>query len=66
MENGKTTITYNPEEKGKKVDVIEWLKSMGKTSHLTKPGNEETVEAFRQEVERRWGRIKAKHENEYL
>lgn len=66
VENGITTITYDPEARGKKVDVVEWLKSMGKTSHLTKPGNEHIVQDFRDEVNRRWMRLKAKHENEYL
>jgi pyruvate ferredoxin oxidoreductase alpha subunit len=66
VENGITTITYDPEARGKKLDVVEWLKSMGKTTHLTKPGNEAIVQDFRDEVNRRWNRLKAKHENEYL
>lgn len=66
VENGVTTITYDPEEKGKRVDVIEWVNSMGKTKHLTKPEYAETIDQFRQEVERRWRKLKAKHESEYL
>ena len=66
VEHGITKITYNPEEKGKKVDVEEWLKIMGKTKHLLKPENKEILEAFRKEVERRWARLKAMHDNPVL
>ncbi|MEK7280075.1 MAG: thiamine pyrophosphate-dependent enzyme, partial [Nitrospirota bacterium] len=31
IEHGKTILNYNPEGKGKKVPVAEWLKMMGKT-----------------------------------
>ncbi|PYI56290.1 thiamine pyrophosphate-dependent enzyme [Paenibacillus flagellatus] len=66
VERGITNITYNPEEKGKKVTVAEWLGSMGKTKHMTKPENAEALAAFEEEVERRWNRLKAKHESPYL
>lgn len=66
IERGITNITYNPEEKNKKVTVAEWLGSMGKTKHMTKPENAEALQSFEQEVERRWNRLKAKHENPYL
>jgi pyruvate ferredoxin oxidoreductase alpha subunit len=66
VEKGVTTITYNPEEKGKRVPVAEWLRMMGKSRHLTKPEYEETLKEFEREVERRWNVLKAKHENPYL
>jgi pyruvate ferredoxin oxidoreductase alpha subunit len=66
VENGVTTITYNPEEKGKRVPVTDWLKMMGKTKHLSKPEYAETLRQFEAEIERRWQRLKAKHENPYL
>lgn len=66
IEHGITTITYDPEEKNKRVPVIDWLKLMGKTRHLTKPENAQVVEAFAQEVERRWRRLKAMHEHPLL
>ncbi len=66
VDHGKTTITYDPEAKGKKVHVLEWLKLMGKTRHLTKPENQDVVEAFQKEVDRRWKRLKAMHESPYL
>ncbi|UUZ94953.1 thiamine pyrophosphate-dependent enzyme [Paenibacillus sp. P25] len=66
VENGVTTITFNPEEKGKRIPVGDWLKNMGKTKHLSKPEYAEALQAFENEVERRWSRLKAKHENPYL
>lgn len=66
IENGVTTITYNPEDKNKRIPVGEWLKNMGKTKHLTKPEYAEALKSFEDEVERRWKRLKARHENEYL
>ncbi len=59
IEHGITTISYNPEEKGKKVPVTEWLKLMGKSKHLIKPENKELVESVQREVDRRWERLKA-------
>jgi len=66
VEKGKTTITYNPEEKNKRVPVSEWLTMMGKTRHLTRPEYAEALRSFEEEVERRWMRLKAKHEHPYL
>lgn len=64
IEEGITNITYDPEAKGTKVSVVDWLKSMGKTKHLLK--EEDTLKAFEAEVERRWLRLKARHENPLL
>lgn len=66
VEHGQTTITYNPEEKGKRIPLADWLKTMGKTRHLTKPENAEALAEFEQEVERRWKILLAKHEHPYL
>jgi pyruvate ferredoxin oxidoreductase alpha subunit len=66
IEQGITTITYDPEEKGKRVPSTDWLKTMGKTKHLTKPENASVLAEFEKEIERRWRRLKAKHENAYL
>ena len=66
VRNGITNITYNPEEKDKKVPVLEWLKTMGKTRHLTKEDYADIVEEFQNEVNRRWERLKAMHENPLL
>jgi pyruvate ferredoxin oxidoreductase alpha subunit len=66
VEQGVTSITYNPEEKNKRVPLSDWLKQMGKTKHMTKPEYEAAYKSFEDEVDRRWSRLKAKHENEYL
>jgi len=66
VERGITTITYNPEEKGKKVPLSEWLKYMGKTKHLLKEENAPLYQEFEREIERRWNHSKAKHENPSL
>jgi len=57
---GKTKINYDPEEKGKKVPVGEWLGTMGKTRHMMKPGFADVVASFQAEVDRRWERLKAR------
>ncbi|TBL80399.1 thiamine pyrophosphate-dependent enzyme [Paenibacillus thalictri] len=66
IERGVTTITYNPEDKNKKVPLSDWLKMMGKTKHMTRPEYDASYKEFEREVERRWGRLKARHESEYL
>ncbi len=59
VEMGKTRLTYDPEGRGKKVPVQEWLKYMGKTRHLLGPEHAQTLAAFQTEVDRRWRRLKA-------
>ncbi len=66
VRNGITSITYNPEDKDKKIPVMDWLKTMGKTRHLTKEDNADLVEEFQNEVNRRWERLKAMHDNPLL
>lgn len=66
VEQGETTITYDPEAKKKKIEVKEWLQYMGKSKHLLKPENEPMLKEFEHEIERRWQQLKAKHENPYL
>jgi pyruvate ferredoxin oxidoreductase alpha subunit len=66
VRNGITNITYNPEDKDKKIPVMDWLKTMGKTRHLTKEDNSDLVEEFQNEVNRRWERLKAMNDNPLL
>ncbi|MBS8263217.1 pyruvate synthase [Mesobacillus boroniphilus] len=66
VEQGITNITYDPEAKSKKIPLADWLKFMGKTKHLLKEENKDMLVEFEEEVEKRWQRLKAKHENEYL
>ncbi|WML43497.1 thiamine pyrophosphate-dependent enzyme [Neobacillus sp. PS3-40] len=61
VEQGQTTITYNPEEKDNRVPVSDWFKYMGKTKHLLKEENKPLLEEFEAEVEKRWLRLKAKN-----
>ncbi|MBP3038965.1 pyruvate synthase [Bacillaceae bacterium Marseille-Q3522] len=66
VEQGSTTITYDPQKKNKKVPLTDWLKYMGKTKHLLKEENRELLEEFQIEVENRWLKLKAKHDNPFL
>ncbi|MDQ0200219.1 thiamine pyrophosphate-dependent enzyme [Neobacillus ginsengisoli] len=66
VERGITTITYDPEDKNKRIAVSEWLKLMGKTKHLLKEDSKAMLQMFDNEVERRWMRLRAKHESPYL
>ena len=66
VERGKTVITYDPEAVGRKRPIKDWLGEMGKTKHLMAPGSETMVAAFSEEVERRWRKLKAKHDNPEL
>lgn len=66
IENGITTISYDPEKAGKKTGVSEWLKAMGRTKHLVNGSYEQVVEAIQQEVDRRWERLKARAQNDLL
>jgi pyruvate ferredoxin oxidoreductase alpha subunit len=66
IEHGKTTITYDPEAIGRRVPVRAWLELMGKTRHLTKPQYAGVLQQIEDEVDRRWRRLKAKHESEVL
>ncbi|MDA8121159.1 MAG: thiamine pyrophosphate-dependent enzyme, partial [Deltaproteobacteria bacterium] len=66
VEHGITTINYDPEEKGKKVPVTEWVKQMGKTKHLLKPDCKGVLDSFQTEVDRRWLRLKEMHKNPLL
>lgn len=66
VERGITKLTYDPEAKGKKVPVEEWLKMMGKTKHLFKPEYAPIVAEFQKEVDRRWRRVKALSEHPEL
>ena len=66
VERGKTSITYNPEEVGRRIEMKEYLGMMGKTKHLLKEENREMLEQSQSEVERRWQRLKAMHDHPLL
>lgn len=66
IENGITTINYNPEAGKKKIPVAKWLESMGRTRHLVGGDYQEVVEEIQSEVDRRWERLKARAESDRL
>ena len=66
VERGITNITYDPELLGRRRNISDWLGQMGKTRHLMADGNEKSLAAIEEEVERRWRRIKAMHDHPEL
>ncbi|MEG0952237.1 MAG: thiamine pyrophosphate-dependent enzyme [Niameybacter sp.] len=61
IEQGITTLTYNPEKANKKVPISEFYKLMARTKHIaTNAGYAEILDATQVEVDRRWERIKAR------
>jgi len=66
VENHKTTISYDPEQRQKRIPVTQWLGMMGKSKHLLGPEYAGVLKAFEDEVERRWRRLKAMHEHPLL
>jgi pyruvate ferredoxin oxidoreductase alpha subunit len=66
IEQGLTHLTYDPEPLGRRMKVVDWLKLMGKTKHIMKPGHEAMIASIEDEVERRWLRLKAKDEHPLL
>lgn len=66
IEEGCTKLSFDPEGKGKKIPVLDWLKLMGRTKHLARPEYEEVVCGVQEEVDRRWMRLKARAEHPLL
>ena len=58
VEQGITTLTYDPEQKGKRIPVEVWLKMMGRTRHLCEERYENVRQALQGEVDRRFERLK--------
>ena len=66
IEQGITTLSYDPEKNHKKIPVSEWFAMMGRTKHLQKEEYAPIVEEIQAEVDRRFARIKARAENPML
>ena len=66
VENGITTLSYDPEARGKKIPVGDWVSMMGRTRHLTTPPYRAVLDALQAEVDRRFERLKALAENPLL
>lgn len=66
VEEGITTLNYDPEEKGKKISLGEFYKQMGRTKHLLKPEYADMLADMQREIDRRWDRVKARSESPVL
>lgn len=51
VDHGNWRLTYEPKNK---LPIEEFLRVQGRFSHLFKPGNEDLIAAFQDEVDRRW------------
>lgn len=66
IEQGITTINYNPEIKSEKLPITDWLFKMGRTRHLKDEKYSNIVENIQNEIDRRWERLKARAESPFL
>ncbi len=66
VEQGITSVSYDPEQKGKKLAVEEWLKMMGRTKHLCEERYSAVRTDIQNEINRRWRRLKLLSENPEL
>ena len=66
VEQGITTLNYDPEAKNKKIPVIDWLSMMGRTKHLAKSEYTDIVTDIQTEIDRRYRRLKARAEHPFL
>ncbi|MDD6039288.1 MAG: thiamine pyrophosphate-dependent enzyme [bacterium] len=58
IENGITTLNFDPEEKGKKIPVGEWFAMMGRTKHLSQDQYKDVLESIQAETDRRFHRLR--------
>ncbi len=66
VEQGHTALSYDPEKRGKKIPVEEWLKMMGRTRHLCHEQYKEIRENIQTEIDRHWNRLKTQAEHPQL
>ncbi|MBE6605192.1 MAG: pyruvate synthase [Ruminococcaceae bacterium] len=66
VEQGITTLSYDPELRNKKIPVGEWLSMMGRTRHLTTEPYRDVLDAIQHEVDKRFERLKALAESPLL
>ena len=66
VEQGITRLSYDPEQKGKKRPVTDWLAMMGRTRHLCAQEYAQTAQRLQAETDRRWKRLKALAEHPEL
>ncbi len=63
VEQGITTLSYDPEQKGKKLPVGKWLSMMGRTKHLCRGEYSGVRDLIQCEIDNRWSRLKALSEH---
>lgn len=63
IERGVTAISHDPEKKGTKIPVVDWLRMMGRTKHLAGERYAEIAGRIQDEVDLRWKRLKARAEH---
>lgn len=66
VEQGITTLNYDPESKQKKIPVIDWLSMMGRTKHLAKEEYADITNDIQAEIDRRFLRLKERAQNPIL
>jgi len=62
VEQGVTTLSYDPEKMGKKIPILDWLSMMGRTKHLQKEEYRDVVKRMQQEIDRRFAELKKRVE----
>jgi pyruvate ferredoxin oxidoreductase beta subunit len=60
VEDGVYTLNYNPEELGRKLPIIEFLKHQSRFRHLLDFQNADLVAEFQKDVDDRWDKLKKK------
>ncbi len=58
IEQGVTRLSFDPEQTGKKIAVLDWLSMMGRTKHLQKDEYRDVVESLQRETDRRFSELK--------
>lgn len=66
VERGITTLSYNPELKGEKLAIGEFLGAMGRTKHLLKPEYSSILNEIQENIDKKWQKLKIQAENSAL
>lgn len=66
VERGITSLSYDPEQRKKKITAGEWLNMMGRTKHLCEPRYAPILTEIQDEIDRRWHRLKLLSEHPEL
>ena len=66
IEQGITSLSYDPEQSNKKLPVELWLKMMGRTKHLCDERYSDIRADFQREIDHRWQRLRLLSEHPQL